>query len=210
MNYEGVIVGLGNPGRRYERTRHNFGFLVADGLLSPAVQRSGISSEAVKTVQDLYELYRVRFAAGQKVWLVVKPATFMNRSGLAVSRVCSYFRIPPDRLLVLHDELDLPLGRIKLKFGGGTAGHNGLRSIADSLGALDFYRLRLGIGKPTQAAMAVTDYVLGRFPEHEQELVARVVDVALDGIERFVDQGASPATEFVNSFQLSVASGLEQ
>lgn len=164
-----LIVGLGNPGARYDGTRHNAGFALLDAL----VQRSGAEFRAES-----------RFHGDTAQWpgtrvRLLKPDTFMNESGRAVQRMAAYFDIEPAQILVAHDELDLPPGTVRLKQAGGHGGHNGLRSIGQQLGALDFLRLRLGIGHPGQADQ-VTPYVLGRAPADERDALAGAIERALD------------------------------
>ncbi len=148
-----LIVGLGNPGARYEGTRHNAGFLLVDLL----ARRHGGS---FKSESRFYgQVCRISLQ-GRECWLL-RPSTYMNRSGQSVSSLASYFKIAPEQMLVAHDELDLPAGAVRLKQGGGHAGHNGLRDIISALGGRDFWRLRLGIDRPEDGRQVV-DYVLGR------------------------------------------------
>lgn len=166
---EGVslIVGLGNPGARYQATRHNAGFWFVDAL---AAQRGVTFKTAARYHGDVAEL--------NGGWLI-KPGTFMNRSGQAVAALAGFYKIPVARILVVHDELDLPPGTARLKQGGGHGGHNGLRSLVADLGA-DFWRLRLGIGHPGHKDL-VTDYVLGK-PSQDDRLsieaaITRAVEI---------------------------------
>ena len=146
-----LVAGLGNPGREYAQTRHNAGFWFADGLA--AKLRAAFSHES-KFVGDVAKAGDVR---------IVKPATFMNLSGQSVSALARFFDVAPDAILVVHDELDLKAGEVKLKFGGGHAGHNGLRDIQAQIASPDFWRLRIGIGHPRDSELSqqqVVDYVL--------------------------------------------------
>ena len=146
-----LVAGLGNPGREYAQTRHNAGFWFADGLA--AKLRAAFSHES-KFVGDVAKAGDVR---------IVKPATFMNLSGQSVSALARFFDVAPDAILVVHDELDLKAGEVKLKFGGGHAGHNGLRDIQAQIASPDFWRLRIGIGHPRDSEFSqqqVVDYVL--------------------------------------------------
>ncbi len=145
-----VVVGLGNPGPRYVDTRHNVGFWFADRLSAAC---GGTFRRASRFHGDLVQL-----DCGDKFWLL-KPETFMNHSGQAVLALAHYYRIPPDRILVVHDDLDLPPGSVRLKRGGGHGGHNGLRDIIAHLGEREFFRLRLGIGHPGDRSQVV-NYVL--------------------------------------------------
>lgn len=196
MDVAGLIVGLGNPGATYAGTRHNFGYFVVDALANEG------RSERLKTVKKLYDLERMRFDdAG--LWLMAKPLTYMNCSGKAVAQICNFYKIEAAQVVVVHDELDLPLGRMKLKFGGGGAGHNGLKSIAACLGSQDFCRLRLGIGKPILGD--TVSYVLNRFTDEEFAVVRQVVDAATSGLAALAAQGAAAVTQRINSFKVQTA-----
>ncbi len=198
MELNGLIAGLGNPGPRYRDTRHNFGFMLADALAHAA--QDSRTLRMGKGTDKLCELQRIAMPDGKTHWLVCKPLTYMNESGRAVARVSQYFKVPPEDIMVLHDELDLPLGRMKFKRGGGTAGHNGLKSIAQHLGTKDFLRLRLGVGKPQYPGQAPSDHVLSPFTPAERELVHAVVDAAIQGLRLYCDQGFVAAQQFLNGF----------
>ena len=165
-----LVVGLGNPGPEYARTRHNAGFWLVDEL---ARRYDGQFRRAPRWRGELCQIQ----AAGQTLWLL-KPMTFMNRSGLAVAGLAGFYNIPPADLLVVHDDLDLPPGVVRLKRGGGHGGHNGLRDIIGQLGDNGFLRLRLGIGHPGASREAI-DYVLSRAPAEEQELIESAVQDAV-------------------------------
>ncbi len=169
-----LIVGLGNPGAQYEPTRHNAGFWFLDEIARRAGEPFRIETKFHGEVVKAH-------IGGAAVWLL-KPSTFMNRSGQAVAAVANYYKIDVDSILVAHDELDLPPGQLRLKQGGGHAGHNGLRDIIAHLGK-DFYRLRIGIGRPPQAGRPVADYVLGSPGKGERQ----EIDDAVDDAERCVD-----------------------
>ncbi|MGO1767072.1 aminoacyl-tRNA hydrolase [Advenella sp. S44] len=160
-----LIVGLGNPGQQYESTRHNAGFWLADhyadDLKTQFTLETGFFGQLARARHD-----------GQAVYLL-KPATYMNRSGQSVGTVARFFKIESEQVLVLHDELDLPPGDVKLKKGGGHAGHNGLRDIQTTLGTADYWRLRLGIGHPRDRGLAqgVADYVLSMPGKEEMPLI---------------------------------------
>jgi PTH1 family peptidyl-tRNA hydrolase len=175
-----LVVGLGNPGREYERTRHNAGWLVLDELARrlDGSWRSKFSGRLSEVRLD-----------GARLALL-KPETFMNDSGRSVAGAAKFFKVPPESLLIVHDDVDLEPGRLQARAGGGLAGHNGLRSLARTLGTQDFMRLRIGVGRPDRGdPRSVADYVLSRFaPEDDQEgLVARSADavetVVRDGLE---------------------------
>lgn len=200
MNISGLIVGLGNPGPQYELTRHNFGFLFADAVCQAAQDMVGGRCDALNTGKKKYELWRCDLVAGQDPWLVAKPLTFMNLSGEAVIAIASYYRIKPSQIIVVHDELSLPLGRMRFKLGGGNAGHNGLKSITQCLGTPDFYRLRLGIGRPEHEG-PVTNWVLGRFATSDTKILENVLNAGLEGLHTFATQGLNATTMKVNSFR---------
>lgn len=164
-----LIVGLGNPGKKYESTRHNAGFWWLDALAR---------ATRVEFRRESRFHGEVARATGSDIWLL-KPDTFMNHSGRAVAALAGFYRVEPDQVLIAHDELDLPAGGVKLKFGGGLSGHNGLRDIAPALGTQAFWRLRVGIGHPrdfTPGTQQVVDYVL--HPPRAEERTA--IDAALD------------------------------
>lgn len=148
-----LIVGLGNPGQQYERTRHNAGFLFVDHLVGAQAARWSANTQFQGEIAGLD-------ISGHKL-VLLKPMTFMNRSGSSVGKVLRYYKFKPDELLVVHDELDLPEGSVKMKRDGGHAGHNGLRDIIAHIDTRDFFRLRLGIGRPSNGGN-VADYVLSR------------------------------------------------
>jgi PTH1 family peptidyl-tRNA hydrolase len=179
-SYDLLVAGLGNPGREYARNRHNVGYLVVDEL----ARRHGGSWKGKFNGQ----LAEVRID-GHKVALL-KPETYMNDSGRSVKAAMQFFKLEPDAVLVVHDESDLPVARLQARRGGGLAGHNGLRSVAQHLGTPDFLRIRVGVGRPGRGdARKLADYVLANFEPHEdvEELVARAADAVetldADGLE---------------------------
>ena len=168
------IIGLGNPGEKYQDNRHNAGFWFVDEL----ARRHGIRLHPEgKFFGDVGKLE----LAGGKCWLL-KPMTYMNRSGQSASALARFYRIAPEQVLVVHDELDFPAGTVRLKQGGGHGGHNGLRDIISALGSRDFWRLRLGIDHPGHRDK-VTGYVLSRPPRDEQQKIELAVDAGADAIE---------------------------
>jgi PTH1 family peptidyl-tRNA hydrolase len=175
-----LVAGLGNPGREYERTRHNIGWLVLDEL----ARRHGGSWRS-KFSGSLAEVRLDGLRLG-----LLKPETYMNESGRSVGAAARFFKVEPERLLVVHDDVDLEAGRLQARAGGGLAGHNGLRSLAQHLGSQEFERLRIGVGRPGRGdPRSVSDWVLSAFaPEDDADaLVARAADavesVASDGLE---------------------------
>ncbi len=185
-----LIVGLGNPGRQYEKTRHNAGFLFLDKLVS------GSSSGWV--CESRFDgLMAEVSVAGSKVMLL-KPATFMNRSGQAVGKVARYYKLAPEEILVVHDELDFDVGVVKLKKDGGHAGHNGLRDIIAHLGSKEFYRLRMGIGRPP-AGKVVADFVLSGPSKSEWDLMLSAFELADGCVAQMVAGDMSVAMNKLNS-----------
>jgi peptidyl-tRNA hydrolase, PTH1 family len=177
-----LVAGLGNPGPEYGRTRHNVGWLVVDELAgrTEASFRSKFSGRLAET--------RI---AERRVALL-KPETYMNESGRSIGAAVRFFKVPADSLLVVHDDVDLEPGRLQARLGGGLAGHNGLRSIAQALGTADFLRLRIGVGRPGRGDhRSVSDYVLSDF-EAEMD-VAALVDRAADAVEAVMEQGLEAA-----------------
>ncbi|WP_019142043.1 aminoacyl-tRNA hydrolase [Noviherbaspirillum massiliense] len=168
-----LIVGLGNPGLEYEQTRHNAGFWLVDNLAGrPLAREARYNALAGKIT-----------IAGQEVWLL-EPQTFMNRSGQSVGALARFYKIAPDEILVAHDELDLPPGVAKIKKGGSSGGHNGLKDITAALGTQDYWRLRIGIGHPRSLNLAqpVIDFVLHRPRKEEQVLINDAIEKSLDVI----------------------------
>ncbi|RLC97267.1 MAG: aminoacyl-tRNA hydrolase [Chloroflexi bacterium] len=165
-----LIAGLGNPGPQYEQTRHNVGFWYLDQLAHDA----GVNF----TVEKRYhaQLAQGQYA-GHKVFLL-KPLVFMNRSGQSVAALANFYKIPVTNILIIHDDLDLPVGTARLKRGGGHGGHNGLRDIAARLGDKDFLRYRLGIGHPGDSSQ-VTDYVLSKPSQPDRQLILSAIDNSL-------------------------------
>jgi PTH1 family peptidyl-tRNA hydrolase len=178
-----IIVGLGNPGPEHLLTRHNAGFWFVDALAAKA----GARFRSHNKFQG--EICRTQLA-GDEVTLL-KPMTYMNRSGLAIRALFDYLKVSASEVLVVHDELDLPVGEVRFKFGGGAGGHNGLRDTITHLGA-DFWRLRLGIGHPGDKA-EVIDYVLKRAPREDEERILAAVGEGLEALSVFLELGSELA-----------------
>jgi peptidyl-tRNA hydrolase, PTH1 family len=183
-----IIVGLGNPGPRYDGTRHNIGFAAVDAIFAEAGGGSwkGFGKALVA---------RVRFA-GEDV-LLVKPQTYMNLSGEAVQAVVSFYKAGTEDLVVVHDDLDLPLGKVRIRKTGGAGGHNGVASIMGLLGSGDFVRLKMGIGRPP-AGLDPSDHVLSRFEGGEQAAVKEMVSSAVSAAEAILLDGADKAMNLCN------------
>ncbi|MFC2948829.1 aminoacyl-tRNA hydrolase [Virgibacillus sediminis] len=172
------IVGLGNPGKKYEKTRHNAGFMVIDELLN----RHGWELNKKK----FNGKYAIEQLEGEKVALL-KPQTYMNLSGQSIRPLIDYYGMDPEDVLVIYDDLDLPAGKIRLRQKGGHGGHNGIRSTIDHLGTKEFKRIRIGVGRPTNA-MSIIDYVLGSFSKEEQERVDGSIQQAADACEAWIGE----------------------
>lgn len=170
-----LIVGLGNPGNEYSETRHNIGFMVLDSLLE-------------SYGSNWKEKFKGEYSSFSDGYLL-KPMTFMNLSGESVQKASKFFKVTPGLTLVIHDELDLPFGTIALKNGGGLAGHNGLKSIAQHYGTNDFLRLRIGIGRPEHGD--VSNYVLSRFSSEDQVNLDKVINGSVDAIKDVINNGFS-------------------
>lgn len=183
-----LMIGLGNPGREYRDTRHNIGFMVIDKLCSAL----GVSMNKVQSKA----LMAVGMIEGHKV-ILAKPQTFMNLSGQSVSGLLRFYKIPVEHLIVAHDDLDLPLGTLRLRPGGGSAGQKGVASIMQQLGTQNFARLRLGIGRPP-GQMDPSAYVLQRFVTAEQEMLNLVLDHAVGAVRTFVCDGLDSAMNKYN------------
>jgi peptidyl-tRNA hydrolase, PTH1 family len=167
-----LIAGLGNPGEKYKNTRHNIGFLVIDeiakNLITTSINNSNFKAITLKTInKNIHQI-------------LLKPQTFMNLSGESVLSVADYYGIANDKIIVIHDDLDLPFGSVKFKIGGGHGGHNGLRSIDGHTGA-DYIRVRIGIGKPVNKEVA--DYVLSDFSKVEMDKLSDIIPHVIKSIE---------------------------
>jgi peptidyl-tRNA hydrolase, PTH1 family len=183
-----LIAGLGNPGPAYRQNRHNVGFMVVDRLDETA----GI---AIRRVEHRSLIGKGRFADAP-IYLA-KPQTFMNDSGAAVGALVSFYKLPLDHLLVVHDDLDLPFGTLRLRPYGGTGGQKGMESIVEKVGTRDFARLRVGIGRPP-GRMDPRDYVLHDFDPPEVEQLPEVLDTAVDAIRWFIREGVEAAMNEFN------------
>ncbi|MFI6367126.1 aminoacyl-tRNA hydrolase [Nocardia sp. NPDC050630] len=179
-----LVVGLGNPGLEYERTRHNIGFLVADVLAQRVGGRFAVHK---KSGADLLQAR----LDGRQV-LIAKPRSFMNLSGRPVALLAKFFSVPPTEVIVVHDELDLAFGQVRLKRGGGEGGHNGLRSVSSALTTKDYLRTRIGIGRPP-GRQDPADYVLKPFSSVERKEVPVIVEQAADAVELLLRVGLEPA-----------------
>lgn len=173
-----LIVGLGNPGKEYEETRHNVGFKVIDEL----AERFSIDLNEAK-FKGLFGKGMIR---GEKV-ILLKPMTYMNLSGQAVAPLMNYYKITPDQLLVCYDELDLPVGKIRLRYKGSAGGHNGLKSVIQMIGTQEFNRIRIGIDRP-EPGESIVNYVLGKFKPEEKQVIAQMIEKSADACEMWMEK----------------------
>jgi peptidyl-tRNA hydrolase, PTH1 family len=181
------IVGLGNPGKKYQTTRHNIGFMVIEELLNR--HHWQLNKDKFKGKFALENLN------GEKI-VLLEPQTYMNLSGESLRPIMDYYNIELEDVLIIYDDLDLPPGKIRLRQKGGHGGHNGIRSIIDHVGTKDFKRIRIGVGRPT-SPLPVVDYVLGSFYKEEQELVRQSIEKAADACERWMEK---PFEEVMNEY----------
>ena len=189
-----LIVGLGNPGKQYEATRHNIGFAVLEAL----ARQAGITA---KTESKFNALVGSGRHAGQKL-ILAQPLTFMNLSGEAVSKLLRYYDIPTEQLLVVYDDVALPFGKIRIRPGGSDAGQKGMKSIITCLGGdQKFPRLRVGVGAPP-AKMALPDYVLGKFVEAERQDLPKILDASIEAIEYWLNHGVEPTMTRYNGLSI--------
>ena len=182
-----IVVGLGNPGNQYKDTRHNIGFLVVDEL----ARRWNTPSWKRRYDAEVSE----HRAIGPV--LLVKPQTFMNLSGNSVRVAAKFYKTPSTDIVVIHDDLDLPAGRLRIRERGGSGGHRGIESMLSQLGADDFVRVRFGVGRPPEGWESA-DYVLGRFAPDEQALIKEAIDKAADAVEAILKEGTAPAMNRFN------------
>ena len=186
-----LVVGLGNPGPRYETTRHNVGFLVADIL----AERIGSGFKVHKKSGAEVTTGRL----GGRSVVLAKPRTYMNESGRHVGPLAKFYSVDPADIVVLHDELDIDFGRIRLKFGGGEGGHNGLRSIASALGTKDFQRVRIGVGRPP-GRQDPAAFVLENFNSKERPELGTILEQAADATELLLQHGVEAAQNTVHAW----------
>ncbi len=181
-----VIVGLGNPGRRYAKTRHNVGFVVADNL----AERYGIEFKE----KELYRTGRGSMEGNQVILL--EPLTFMNRSGLAVRDVMRRHGVLPENLIVVHDDIDMETGKLKIRKKGSSGGHKGIESVIGSTGTTEFIRVKIGVGR--EEGVAAEDYVLGKFRKEEVQLIKEAVGRASDAVAVILKEGVDRAMNTFN------------
>ena len=184
-----VVVGLGNPGEKYAKTRHNAGAVVLDELL----RRKDSSLKRHKSGCAIAEI-----SVGDQRMVLARPMSYMNESGRPVRELVRWYKVPLEQVIVVHDELDIPIGEVRIKVGGGTAGHNGVKSVASHLGSKEFIRVRVGVGRPRGRQDSV-DYVLSDFSSSERKELDLIIQEAADAVERIVEVGAERAMNEVNT-----------
>jgi peptidyl-tRNA hydrolase, PTH1 family len=184
-----LIVGLGNPGKKYARTRHNVGTDAIELL----AQRLSVS---LKVGRDRAQVAETRI--GEHAVVLAVPTTWMNESGEAVGPIARRYKIPAANIIVIHDELDLEPGAVKLKMGGGLAGHNGLKSVSQHMGTNDYMRVRIGVGKPSTKEQGA-DHVLSSIPPAERKILDVAVETACDAVERIMKEGLDAAMREYNA-----------
>lgn len=183
-----IIAGLGNPGLQYAGTRHNAGFMALDYL-------AGMHS--LSFTDSRWKALATKAFVWDASVLLMKPQTFMNASGIPVAQAAHFFRLPPEQVVIIHDDLDIECGRIKLVAGGGDGGHRGIRSLVEHLGTKKFPRLKIGIGRPP-APVSPERYVLGRFAAEEKAVLEKSLANAGEGMRVLLQQGIEAAMNLVN------------
>jgi len=184
-----LLVCLGNPGKQYENTRHNIGFLAADAL----EKRTGVKFNKLK-----YRALTGEITLGGQRVLVVKPQTYMNLSGEAVKLAGGFYKVPPERILVIYDDVSLPLGKLRVRGSGSAGGHNGIKNIIAHLGTDQFPRVKVGVGAPAHPEHEMVDWVIGNFTPAEKKVVEEAVSRALDAAECLIEKGVSEAQNRYN------------
>ncbi|MEQ1722063.1 MAG: aminoacyl-tRNA hydrolase [Pseudobdellovibrio sp.] len=184
-----LIVGLGNPGQKYSLNRHNIGFMACDYWLK-SLNGSDYREE--------HKALTKKFKIEDTEILLAKPQTYMNLSGQSVVALMNFYKIPKENLLVLHDDIDLPFGSMKIQHNRGPGGQNGVKNISELFGNNEYARLKLGVGRPAHPDFAIADYVLGNFPKEEAVLLDQFLDKACDAIESFIFEGLNKASTNFN------------
>jgi PTH1 family peptidyl-tRNA hydrolase len=192
----GLVVGLGNPGNTYKNTRHNVGFMVLDQIAKDF---------SIALVKQKFDTVFGRGSVDGVEVVLAKPMAFMNRSGPQVQRFARYYRILSEDMLVVHDDIDLAFGRIKIKEKGGDGGHKGVRSIIGAFGGGGFTRLRIGVGRP-EATISAADHVLGKFSLKEEKVIDRIITEARDAVVTILCKGAKEGMNRFNDKRIVISS----
>ena len=192
----GLVVGLGNPGNTYKNTRHNVGFMVLDQIAKDF---------SIALVKQKFDTVFGRGSVDGVEVVLAKPMAFMNRSGPQVQKIARYYRILSEDMLVVHDDIDLAFGRIKIKEKGGDGGHKGVRSIIDAFGGGGFTRLRIGVGRP-ESAISAADHVLGRFKSDEKKVLDQIITAARDAVVTILCKGAKEGMNRFNDKRIAISS----
>lgn len=192
MEIGGVLVGLGNPGSQYATTRHNMGFLTLEAFLKAMAKNYRVDQFSTSKFNGI----TFKLVYKNADWICAFPQTFMNLSGDCVQPLLAWYKVSPEQLYVIHDELDLIPGRIQLKKGGGNAGHNGLKSISTRLGTQDYFRLRMGIGRPKDSAV-VSNYVLSGFGQ-DKEKIENAISLGVIALQDILELGSVKAMNKIN------------
>jgi peptidyl-tRNA hydrolase, PTH1 family len=204
-----IVVGLGNPGDEYRETRHNIGFSVVESVFASAKDGGALTLVSGWRTKHNSQIAAVRMG-GEQIWLV-KPQRFMNLSGPPVREIMDFYQLPCERLLVVHDDIDLPLGKLRIRQGGGDGGHKGIRSLISTLGSPGFSRLRVGISRPVlkpadepaephwEEPSGISDWVLGHFDAEERPVVDQTIARAMQAVEALCASGVQKAQCLFNS-----------
>lgn len=191
-----LIVGLGNPEPKYDKTRHNIGFDAVDEL-------ARVWQLDLRENKRFQGLYAEEVVSGGKKVRLLKPLTYMNRSGQSVRAVADWYKLKPQSILVIYDDMDLPVGRLRMRLTGSAGGHNGMKSIISHLGGKDFPRLRIGIGKSDGKKQTVS-YVLGKFAPDEQKTMAEILSISLKAIELSLQEGVEKSMSRYNGVSINL------
>jgi len=187
--YEYLIVGLGNPGITYEKTRHNVGFRAVDRLC----RSFGVAADRSK-----FKSLTAEVKIGEHRCLVLKPQTYMNASGVAVAEAMRFYKIPPEKVLVISDDVSMDVGRLRIRGKGSAGGHNGLKDIIECIGSQEFPRIKIAVGQKPHPDYDMKDWVLGKFPKNQEKQIEETIDLAAEAVECFIKQGLAIAMNRYN------------
>ena len=188
--YDWLIAGLGNPGMQYENTRHNIGFMAVDKLAE---------KEKFEFSKNKFDAVCGEFNLKDNRILVIKPQTFMNNSGAAVTKAALFYKIPLDRVVIIHDDISLPVGKIRMRRKGSHGGHNGMKDIIELSGKDDIMRIKMGVGAKPHPDYDLASWVLGKFPKEEQENLEKALDISVKAIKEIIARGIDSAMNKFNS-----------